>query len=231
MALEEYNRKRKFDETSEPEGQKKASGKKLVFVVQRHAATRLHYDLRLEMDGVLKSWAVPKGPSLNPDDKRLAMMVEDHPYSYRTFEGRIPDGNYGAGMVEIWDEGTYEPIEKKADKEDDLIMRNDLHKGSLKIIFHGKKLKGEFALVKIKNNDKFETKDDYDAEEHTAEDSEVTRYLEEKSRKKKKSNNVRQFKHYAPGLAKEKKLSDVIKPMLCKVADSPFTDEEWGFEI
>lgn len=243
MALEEYNRKRKFDETSEPEGQKKASGKKLVFVVQRHAATRLHYDLRLEMDGVLKSWAVPKGPSMNPDDKRLAMMVEDHPYSYRTFEGRIPEGNYGAGMVEIWDEGTYEPIEKKADKKDDLIMRSDLHKGSLKIIFHGKKLKGEFALVKIKNNeednawllikhnDKFATNDDYDAEEHTAEDSEVTRYLEEKSRKKKKSNNVRQFKHYAPGLAKEKKLSDVIKPMLCKVADSPFTDEEWGFEI
>src|SRR5690606_26763262 len=85
--------------------------------------------------------AVPKGPSMNPDDKRLAMMVEDHPYSYRTFEGRIPDGNYGAGMVEIWDKGTYEPIEKKADKKDDLIMRSDLHKGSLKIIFHGKKQK------------------------------------------------------------------------------------------
>ena len=140
MPLEEYNQKRNFEETSEPAGKKKASGAKLKFVVQRHAATRLHYDFRLEMDGVLKSWAVPKGPSLNPADKRLAMMVEDHPYSYRTFEGRIPDGNYGAGMVEIWDEGTYEPIEKKAGKSDDLIMRADLHKESLKFILHGDNL-------------------------------------------------------------------------------------------
>ena len=138
MPLEDYNNKRNFKETSEPQGKEKPSGTELKFVIQRHAASRLHYDFRLEMDGVLKSWAVPKGPSLNPADKRLAMMVEDHPYSYRTFEGSIPKGNYGAGEVEIWDEGTYEPIEKVKGKTDDLVMRAELHRQSLKFILHGK---------------------------------------------------------------------------------------------
>ena len=197
MPLEDYNKKRNFKKTSEPEGKEKTSGNKLRFVVQRHAATRLHYDFRLEMDGVLKSWAVPKGPSLNPADKRLAMMVEDHPYSYKTFEGTIPKGNYGAGEVEIWDEGTYEPIEKIKGKTDDLVMRADLHKQSLKFMLHGKKLKGEFALVKIKNpkddnawllikhKDQFAVDKDYDAEEHTPKNSKVTAYLKEKGSKKK----------------------------------------------
>ncbi len=203
MPLEDYNKKRNFKETSEPEGKEKASGTKLKFVIQRHAATRLHYDFRLEMDGVLKSWAVPKGPSLNPADKRLAMMVEDHPYSYRTFEGSIPKGNYGAGEVEIWDEGTYEPIEKVKGKTDDLVMRAELHKQSLKFVLHGKKLKGEFALVKIKNSkdenawllikhkDKYAVDEEYDAEEHTAKNSKVTAYLKEKSSKKKKGIHQR----------------------------------------
>lgn len=196
MPLEEYNKKRDFKQTAEPEGKEKTSKGKLKFVVQRHAASRLHYDFRLEMEGVLKSWAVPKGPSLDPADKRLAMMVEDHPFSYRTFEGSIPEGNYGAGEVEIWDEGTYEPLEKTEGKSDDLIMRSELHKESLKFTLHGKKLKGEFALVKIKNNtegnawllikhkDEYAT-DSYDAEENTASDSKVSAYLEEKSSKKK----------------------------------------------
>lgn len=197
MALEDYNKKRNFKETSEPSGKEKASGKKLKFVIQRHAASRLHYDFRLEMEGVLKSWAVPKGPSLNPSDKRLAMMVEDHPYEYRTFEGSIPKGNYGAGEVEIWDEGTYEPIEKVKGKTDDLVMHAELHKQSLKFILHGKKLKGEFALVKIKNpqddnawllikhKDDFAVSEDYNAEEHTSKNSKVTAYLEGKDSKKK----------------------------------------------
>ena len=245
MALEDYNKKRNFKETSEPEGKEKASGKKLKFVIQRHAASRLHYDFRLEMEGVLKSWAVPKGPSLNPSDKRLAMMVEDHPYSYRTFEGSIPKGNYGAGEVEIWDEGTYEPIEKVKGKTDDLIMRAELHKQSLKFILHGKKLKGEFALVKIKNSkdenawllikhkDKFAVSEDYDAEEHTLKTSKVTAYLEEKESKKKNTSteSLKHYKNYAPALSGEKKLSEFIKPMLCKVSDKAFDDKDWAFEI
>src|SRR5258705_7533387 len=113
MGLKEYQAKRDFRATSEPRGLAKLprKTKALHFVVQKHAATRLHYDFRLEMQSVLKSWAVPKGPSLNPTDKRLAMMVEDHPYDYKNFEGIIPKGNYGAGSVIIWDEGFYEPLE------------------------------------------------------------------------------------------------------------------------
>ena len=150
MSLSLYKKKRSFNETPEPTGGK-AGGKELHFVVQKHAASHLHYDFRLEMEGVLKSWAVPKGPSLDPGVKRLAMMVEDHPYDYRTFEGIIPEGNYGAGTVIVWDEGTYEPLnsDEKNKKNSERILLHELHEGNLKFIMHGKKLKGEFALVKI----------------------------------------------------------------------------------
>ncbi|PKF74635.1 DNA polymerase ligase N-terminal domain-containing protein [Chryseobacterium sp. PMSZPI] len=195
MALKDYHKKRKFDETSEPKGKTKKSKNQLIFVVQRHAATRLHYDFRLEMEGVLKSWAVPKGPSLNPQDKRLAMMVEDHPYDYKDFEGNIPEGNYGAGQVEIWDSGTYEPLEENSKLSDEKELLKELHTGSLKFILHGKKLKGEFALVKMKNTEDnawllIKHKDDfaessYDAEENTSPKSLVTQFLEEKKSLKK----------------------------------------------
>lgn len=201
MALKDYQQKRKFDETSEPKGTTKKSKNKLIFVVQRHAATRLHYDFRLEMEGVLKSWAVPKGPSLDPHDKRLAMMVEDHPYDYRDFEGNIPEGNYGAGQVEVWDNGTYEPLEENGKVSDEKELLKELHAGSLKFTLHGKKLKGEFALVKMKNSEGnawllIKHKDEfaespYDAEENTSPKSLVTQFLEEKkslkTNKKKKS--------------------------------------------
>ncbi len=141
MALEEYKRKRDFKQTPEPPP-KLGKGKQQRFVVQKHRATRLHYDFRLEMEGVLKSWAVPKGPSLDPADKRLAMQVEDHPVSYFDFEGTIPAGNYGAGTVMVWDMGTWEP------QGDAAAM---LKKGDLKFRLDGQKLKGEFALVHIKS--------------------------------------------------------------------------------
>ena len=171
MGLAEYKKKRSFAETPEPESGK-PTGEKLRFVIQKHHASRLHYDFRLEMDGVLKSWAVPKGPSTDPAVKRLAMMVEDHPYDYKDFEGIIPKGNYGAGTVIVWDEGTYEPLEKAATKEaQEKLLLKELKSGSLKFRLNGEKLHGEFALVKtkgmednawllIKHKDEFSSKSD-----------------------------------------------------------------------
>ena len=141
MALEQYNKKRRFDQTPEPKG-KLARGEQHRFVVQKHRASRLHYDFRLEMDGVLKSWAVPKGPSLDPSQKRLAMQVEDHPVSYFQFEGKIPEGNYGAGTVMVWDIGIWEPL-----GDTDAMLA----KGDLKFRLRGKKLNGEFVLAKMRS--------------------------------------------------------------------------------
>jgi bifunctional non-homologous end joining protein LigD len=155
MALEEYKRKRRFEDTPEPppKVEKKSSHR---FVVQKHRATRLHFDFRLELDGVLKSWAVPKGPSLDPADKRLAMQVEDHPVSYFDFEGTIPEGNYGAGTVMVWDVGTWEPlssvaVQGKYNPGTDAEASAMLTKGDLKFRLHGKRLKGDFALVHIRS--------------------------------------------------------------------------------
>ena len=154
MSLALYKKKRVFSQTPEPEGKKKLSKDALRFVVQKHAASHLHYDFRLEMQGVLKSWAIPKGPSQNPAEKRLAMMVEDHPFDYRTFEGIIPQGNYGAGTVMVWDEGTYELLDAEglSKEEQEKIAYRELKQGNLKIVMHGKKLKGAYALVKLKGN-------------------------------------------------------------------------------
>lgn len=185
MTLTKYKQKRDFKSTPEPKGKKEAKKSKLIFVVQRHKATRLHYDFRLEMEGVLKSWAVPKGPSLNPEDKRLAMMVEDHPYDYKDFAGIIPEGNYGAGIVEIWDKGYYTPLDETHTEKD---MLKALKAGSLKIVLHGKKLKGEFALVKlkgkednawllIKHNDDYAVHEEYSSEEDTPQNSPINKWL------------------------------------------------------
>ena len=153
MALTTYNKKRNFKVTAEPKG--KVEKKHLSrFVVQRHDASRLHYDFRLELGGVLKSWAVPKGPSMNPEDKRLAVMVEDHPVSYIHFEGRIPEGNYGAGTVEVWDKGAFFPVDKDLEKISGQQALKDLDKGELKIFLKGDKLEGGFVLVRLKKDDK-----------------------------------------------------------------------------
>lgn len=179
MALIKYKEKRNFKETPEPTGGKPDTDK-LRFVIQKHDASRLHYDFRLEMEGVLKSWAVPKGPSTDPTVKRLAMMVEDHPYDYRNFEGIIPSG-YGAGTVIVWDEGFYEPAhsdakDKKA-KERELLK--GIHAGKLHFIMQGKKLKGEYALVKTHGRGEnawllFKVKDKYiSSEDITLKDKSV----------------------------------------------------------
>ncbi|MCS4163644.1 DNA ligase D [Sphingobacterium sp. BIGb0116] len=149
MGLSKYREKRSAGKTPEPFGGR-SSGKELRFVVQKHDASHLHYDFRLEMNGVLKSWAVPKGPSMDPSIKRLAMMVEDHPYDYRNFEGIIPKGQYGGGTVIVWDEGSYEAL---APETNDVVkmdknLRHQLYSGKLKFRLFGEKLKGEFALVK-----------------------------------------------------------------------------------
>jgi bifunctional non-homologous end joining protein LigD len=154
MALEEYKRKRRFEETPEPPPKVETKSRSR-FVVQMHDATRLHYDFRLEMDGVLKSWAVPKGPSLDPADKRLAVQVEDHPVSYFDFEGNIPEGNYGAGSVIVWDVGTWQPlspvmVEGKYVPGTEKDAETMLAKGDLKFRLNGKRLKGDFALIKIR---------------------------------------------------------------------------------
>lgn len=147
MSLTEYHRKRDFNKTAEPKGtvdKKAGAHPKRVFVIQKHAASHLHYDFRLELDGVLKSWAVPKGPSMNPKDKRLAMQVEDHPIEYGDFEGIIPAGEYGGGTVMLWDTGEWEPL----DPESDPLA--DWHKGNLKIRLKGERLQGGFALFHIR---------------------------------------------------------------------------------
>jgi DNA ligase D-like protein (predicted 3'-phosphoesterase) len=146
MALKEYRAKRNFSVSPEPAGAEprpKKKGDRLFFCVQKHLASHLHYDFRLEHDGVLLSWAVPKGPSINPADKRLAMHVEDHPIEYGTFEGVIPDG-YGAGVVMLWDEGTWEPL------VDDVAAA--LKKGDLKLRLNGVKLKGSWALIRTRGS-------------------------------------------------------------------------------
>src|SRR6201992_2733768 len=150
MGLTKYKQKRSFGITPEPTGGKPGKDQ-LRFVIQKHAASHLHYDFRLEMEGVLKSWAIPKGPSTDPSVKRLAMMVEDPPYDYEDFEGVIPEGNYGAGTVIVWDYGTYEPLEPvKNKKEAEKVLLKELKAGRVKINMHGQKLKGEYALVHTK---------------------------------------------------------------------------------
>jgi bifunctional non-homologous end joining protein LigD len=236
MALKEYKKKRSFSDTPEPKGGK-PDQQSLRFVVQKHAASHLHYDFRLEMDGVLKSWAVPKGPSLNPTDKRLAMQVEDHPFDYKDFEGIIPEGNYGAGTVMVWDEGTYESLEgtdhTKAAQEK--ILRKELREGSLKFRLNGTKLKGEFALVRTKGRDDrswllIKHRDKY------ASDKPVTE--KDKSVVSKKTLDQiagnpksRQWKSDRKAATPKVPMPKDLAPMLATLVDQPFDEAGWSYEI
>lgn len=143
-SLSAYRKKRDFSKTREPKGRPRKSGRAHAFVVQKHRASHLHYDFRLEVGGVLKSWALPKGPTLDPKERRLAVQTEDHPYEYKNFEGTIPPGNYGAGEVIVWDRGTF----RAADGEEEVAK--GLRKGALSIVLHGKKLRGSYSLVRLK---------------------------------------------------------------------------------
>lgn len=248
MSLAAYNKKRDFKKTSEPRSGKSRGGTH-AFVVQRHHASRLHYDFRLEVNGTLKSWAVPKGPSLDPADKRLAMEVEDHPYDYKDFEGEIPPGNYGAGYVHIWDQGTYELLDDKG-KDFDRQALQEWRSGSLKIILHGKKLKGEFALVKmkgkeentwllIKHRDRY-AKEGYDSEDHTPKRIKEKLKGPENNKAAEKRGTRASAAKRAKAPAKRSampapkpgraKMKDIYKPMLATLVDAPFDREGWVFE-
>jgi bifunctional non-homologous end joining protein LigD len=158
--LEDYKDKRDFKRTPEPSAEKELANEgPLTFVVQKHAARQLHYDFRLELDGVMKSWAVTKGPSSDPETKRLAIMVEDHPLDYSSFEGTIPRGQYGAGQVIVWDRGIYSPDDNGKLYFNDRIraverMRKGLSSGKISILFRGNKLKGSWTLIKMKRDQK-----------------------------------------------------------------------------
>lgn len=238
MALAEYKQKRRFSSTPEPQGGK-GSGGAFKFVVQKHAASHLHYDFRLELEGVLLSWAVPKGPSLNPADKRLAMKVEDHPMDYRLFEGTIPAGNYGAGTVMVWDEGTYTDFEES---EDPAAARKHLKagfkKGDLKFVLHGQKLSGAFVLAKM-GNDRGENSwlliKKKDAFASTADVTKQDRsVLSERSLEEIAKGGGRQWLK-APkldlGAAPKRKPPAEVSPMLATLAKEPFDDPDWLYEV
>jgi bifunctional non-homologous end joining protein LigD len=149
--LTSYRKKRNFRQTPEPRARAHRRGRELVFVVQKHRASHLHHDFRLEVDHVLKSWAVPKGPPRKTTDKRLAVQVEDHPYGYKDFEGEIPEGQYGAGTVEQWDSGTYAVEGAGSAEESERAMRGGLRRGSISFVLAGRRLKGAYSLVRLKN--------------------------------------------------------------------------------
>jgi bifunctional non-homologous end joining protein LigD len=196
MSLVKYGKKRNFSISPEPGPGKTRTDNSLSFVVQRHKATTLHYDFRLELDGVLKSWAVPRGPSMNPEDKRLAVRVEDHPYEYKDFKGVIPEG-YGAGIVEIWDKGRYTDLDDDEKSKAEKKLRAGLKEGNLKFRLFGRKLKGEFALVKLKNsednawllikhNDRYAVRGKYDSEQETTASSPINKWLKANKRPTRK---------------------------------------------
>lgn len=244
--LNAYKKKRNFKETTEPKGVKrksKASSRKgYSFVVQKHAATRLHYDFRLEIEGVLKSWAVPKGPSLNPEDKRLAIMVEDHPFEYRDFEGVIPEGNYGAGTVMVWDTGYYYPVDINHEITDKNNLPEGLHNGAITFFLEGEKLKGLFSLIHLKNRPEpnqwllIKLKDPYVSTQDVLKQDRsalTNRSMEEITEEKEPKTHITEKKKtkLSPKTNSKGKMPHHIHPMLAHLVDEPFDDENWLFEV
>ncbi|HUS11180.1 MAG TPA: DNA polymerase ligase N-terminal domain-containing protein, partial [Pyrinomonadaceae bacterium] len=236
MGLEEYKRKRKFEKTPEPAGDvKKDIGN--TFVIQKHHATRLHYDFRLEMEGVLRSWAVPKGPSLNPAEKRLAMETEDHPIDYGGFEGIIPRGNYGAGKVIIWDRGTYEMVDPETPEK-------GWEKGKFHFTLSGEKLKGEWVLVRGSREPRqwifFKIKDQYassvidiveDRPESVVSGSLVDEVGEQRGTKHWFTPIERELEQYGMKEPGRVPLPKNVQPMLATLVEKPFDNDDWLFEL
>jgi bifunctional non-homologous end joining protein LigD len=230
MSLQKYRKKRTFSDSPEPKANATMPKNLPVFCIQKHEATHLHYDFRLEHRGVLLSWAVPKGPSLNPKDKRLAIQVEDHPFDYRDFEGVIPKGNYGAGTVMLWDEGTYTVPGKQSKKEIEKAVDVGLQKGHLEFCLFGEKLKGTFALVKLKNVEKennwllIKVKDEY------AKNSLDLEKLDYSVRSGKTLEEISSGVPKDVKKTKKDKMPGFIKPMLATLVDAPFDNQDWIFE-
>lgn len=266
MGLREYKAKRKFGKTPEPkpvEGTVQVTslysplklrgdeggvkGNHLIFVVHKHAARALHYDLRLELEGVLKSWAVPKGPSLNPSVKRLAIMVEDHPFDYKDFEGVIPEGNYGAGGVIIWDRGIYHHPSARDRKESEELLLDGLRIGNMKFVLEGEKLQGEFAIVKtgrdqkswllMKKKDRYAIKGDILKENRSVVSDKTLEDISEANREKSSIREINRLRLREALESEElkdapfKPMPHNIKPMLATLVKGPFDHPDWIFEV
>jgi bifunctional non-homologous end joining protein LigD len=248
MGLKEYAAKREFERTPEPKPGLRPGGDRLMFVVHKHAARALHYDLRLELEGVLKSWAVPRGPSLDPSLKRLAVMVEDHPLDYKDFEGVIPEGSYGAGSVIIWDRGFYRHPSARDENENEKLLLDGLRKGDLKFVLEGEKLHGEFALVRMRKDAKswllLKKKDRNSAKGEILKDSRSVvsqRTLEEmieadssKSFRRKKLSQIRLHEAMESEDLQDapvRAMPHGIQPMLATPVTKPFDHPDWIFEV
>ena len=246
--LREYAAKREFEKTPEPTPGLRPSGDRLMFVVHKHAARALHYDLRLELEGVLKSWAVPKGPSLDPSLKRLAVMVEDHPLDYKDFEGVIPEGSYGAGSVIIWDRGFYHHPSGRNQDEGEKLLLEGLRKGDLKFVLEGEKLHGEFALVRMKKDakswlllkkkDRNATQGDILKENRSVVSRKTLEEMLEAGRSKSfKQKKLKQIRLHETMESEDlqdapvKPMAQAIQPMLATPVKEPFDDPDWIFEV
>jgi bifunctional non-homologous end joining protein LigD len=239
VSLGQYKAKREFSRTPEPEGAVQESRGPLRFVVQKHHARRLHYDFRLEAGGVLKSWAVPRGPSLDPVDRRLAVMVEDHPIEYGEFEGVIPKGNYGAGTVMVWDAGVYGVVGAGTRAQTEKTVLDGLAKGRLKIVLQGQKLKGEFALFRTGRGDEknwliIKHRDSFASTQPVVEDdrsAKTGRTSEEIAGNPEYWLPNRNKAKVDLADAPETKMPRNIRPMLAVAKEEPFDDPNWIFEI